>query len=149
MGRLTAVMSVICVLGGVATAQAQSTVGEVLEKGGQLVSKADFLEMMPMRIQSKWPNQQGEEELFFSVDGKITGTGHHYASRSDSPAAGTWAVEDDGKVCTPKRFTAWNNSTNNCWYFYRLNNEFFGALKTDAGTRVGKINSMGKQVASN
>lgn len=125
-------------------ALAQANVGELLEKGGQQFTKAEWLDSIPLRIQTKWPNGQGEEDLLFSEDGKITGTGHHYGSRSDSPANGQWKVEDDGKVCTPKTFTSWNSSTNQCWYFFKLGDSFFGAQKTEASSRIGKITSLQK-----
>ena len=63
-------------------AHAQSNVGELLEKGGFLVDKEAFTALLPLRMEGQWPNRQGEEVLFFSVDGKITGKGYHYASRS-------------------------------------------------------------------
>lgn len=144
MSRWTPVLLTALALNLASTAHAQSTVGELLEKGGKQLSKADMLEMMPMRYQGKWPNNQGEEELFFSEDGKITGTGYHYGSRSSSPANGQWAVEDDGKFCTPKTFVAWNSSTNLCWYIYQSGDAYFGSPKTDPSSRVGKINSIGK-----
>ncbi|PJI97593.1 hypothetical protein CLU85_2385 [Acidovorax sp. 69] len=127
-----------------AGAMAQSTVGELLEKGGKQNTKAEIMALMPMRIQQKWPNGQGEEELFFSVDGKITGTGSHYSSRTDSPVEGTWTVEEDGKFCAPKKFTKWGNSTNLCWYGFRLGENAFSALKTDADTKLFKTNSVTK-----
>ena len=89
-----------------AGAQAQSTVAELLEKGGKQVTKAEILELMPMRLQAQWPTGIGEEELDFSVDGKISGSGFHYPSKTNSPAEGSWAVEDDGKFCTPKSLLA-------------------------------------------
>ena len=127
-----------------AHASAQTTVGELLSQGGKAVSKADFLEWIPLRIKTKWPNRQGEEDLVLSADGKISGTGQHYQSRTESPAVGQWKVEEDGKVCTPKTFTAWNSSTNLCWYFFRLGDAAYGALKTEADSRVGRIDSFSK-----
>lgn len=127
------------------SAQAQSTVGELLQSGGRQLTKTDLLEMMPARYQGRWPNSQGEEELVFSVDGKITGTGKHYASNTESPAVGTWKVEDDGKLCTPKRFTMWGTSTDLCWYLFRLGNDLFGGLKNSSDAKIGgKINSFAK-----
>lgn len=140
----TSICWFFCACTASATVLAQSTVGELMEKGGQQFTKAEWLETIPLRIQSKWPNGQGEEELVFSEDGKITGTGHHYGSRSDSPASGQWKVEDDGKVCTPKTFTAWNSNTNLCWYFFKLGDSFYGAPKTEASSRIGKITSLQK-----
>lgn len=125
-------------------ALAQSTVGELLGQGGKQLSKADILDLVPLRYQAKWPNGQGEEELVFTEDGKITGKGYHYGSRSDSPASGQWKVEDDGKVCTPKTFTAWNSSTNSCWYLYQLNGAHYATGKTDGGSKIGKVNTLEK-----
>ena len=127
-----------------AGAQAQSTVAELLEKGGKQVTKAGILELMPMRLQAQWPTGIGEEELDFSVDGKISGSGFHYPSKTNSPAEGSWAVADDGKFCTPKKFTSWGTSTNLCWYMFKSGDKFFGAAKTDPGGKVGKINSIKK-----
>lgn len=134
-----ALLSSFCV-----AANAQSNVGELLEKGGKQLTKTDWLETVPLRLQTKWPNGQGEEELLLSEDGKITGTGHHYGSRSDSPASGQWKVEEDGKVCTPKSFTAWNSSTNLCWYFFKLDDNYYAGQKTEANSKVGKINKLEK-----
>lgn len=136
----------LVLLAPAAGAWAQSTVADLTAQGGSLLTKAQWLELLPLRIETQWPNRQGEEELFFSVDGKVSGKGYHYSSRSESAASGSWRVEDDGKVCTPKTFVAWNNSTNQCWYFFRLGADYFAAQKTDAETRLGKLKSMGKLV---
>lgn len=123
---------------------AQTTVGELLGKGGKQTTKAEFIALMPFQVQSKWPNGQGEEELFFSVDGKITGSGYHYQSRTSSPVEGTWSVDEDGKYCVPKRFTAWGTSTNLCFYGFRLGESSFSALTTDADSKLFKSNRVSK-----
>lgn len=125
-------------------AVSQSTVAELTEKGGVALTKADWQELIPLRIETQWPNRQGEEELFFSADGKISGKGYHYSSRTESPAMGSWRVEDDGKVCTPKTFTTWNSSTNLCWYFLKQGDNYFAAPKLDPDSKVGKLKAMGK-----
>jgi len=134
-----AAVGAIAFVGNVA---AQSTVGELLEQGGKQVAKADFLSLVPVRIESKWPNRQGEETLLLSADGKISGTGYHYGSRSESPAAGTWKVEDDGQICTPKTFSAWNNSTNLCWYAFKKGDDYFTSAKIDKDSKVSRVGSV-------
>lgn len=124
------------------SALAQTTVGDLLEKGGKQTTKAEIIASMPMRTQSKWPNGQGEEELLFSVDGKITGSATHFQSGTDSPVEGTWTVDETGKFCVPKRFTKWGNSTNLCWYGFRLGESTFGALKTEPDSKLFKTNSV-------
>lgn len=123
---------------------AQSNVGELLTKGGKRLDKNEMLALLPARIQLEWPNRQGEEELLLSADGKISGKGLHYTSRSESPATGTWQVEEDGRVCTPKTFTAWNNTTKLCWYVFQLDQTYFGGLKTEATGALYKVNSLVK-----
>lgn len=133
-------LAMVCAAG----AQAQSTVGELLEKGGALLGKADFASLLPLRMETQWPNRQGEEVLYFSVDGKITGKGFHYSSRSESAAEGSWTIEADGKVCKPQRFVAWNSSTNNCYYILKLGDDYFGAVKNEAGAAIRKLKSLTK-----
>lgn len=123
---------------------AQTTVGELLEKGGKQTTKAEIMALIPMRIQQKWPNGQGEEELFFSVDGNITGTGSHFASLTDSPVEGKWTVDEDGRFCAPKKFTRWGSSANLCWYGFRLGETSFGALQTASDSKLFKMNSVSK-----
>ena len=122
----------------------QTTVAELTGQGGVALTKADLQELLPLRIEMQWPNRQGEEELFFSADGKISGKGYHYSSRTESPAVGSWRVEDDGKVCTPKTFTAWNSSTNLCWYLLKQGDSYFGAPKLDPDSKLVKLKALGK-----
>ena len=139
--HLIAIVGLTCGL----SAHAQSTVGELLKKGGQQLTKADLMEMMPLRVQTKWPNLQGEDDLLFSLDGKITGKGLHYASQTESPAEGAWKLEDDGKLCAPKKFTKWGSKTDLCWYLFRLETDYFGGLTNVPDAKIsGKINSFAK-----
>lgn len=122
-------------------ATAQSTVGELLEQGGKQLAKADFIGLMPVRVEQKWANRQGEESLLLSADGKISGSGYHYGSRSDSPVTGSWSLADDGQICTPKTFTAWNNSTNLCWYVFVRNGTYFGSAKAEKDSKLVPVTS--------
>lgn len=138
-------MAILFALACASGAHAQSNVGELLEKGGALVSKDGFQALLPGRFEGQWPNRQGEEVLYFSVDGKITGKGYHYSSRSESPAEGTWTVEADGKICKPQRFTAWpNSSTNNCYYLFKLGADYYGSPKNEPGSAVRRLKSVAK-----
>ncbi len=71
MQKTLASISVLVAFIFTGPAQAQSTVAEVLEKGGKQLSKAEFLEMLPARLQQQWPNRQGEEELVLTADGAL------------------------------------------------------------------------------
>ncbi len=123
---------------------AQSTVGELLDKGGKQWQKADYEGMFPARLQYRWPNGQGEGDLVFTADGQLSGSEYHYASRSESPATGTWKVEDDGKFCAPKEMKAWRSRTNLCWYSFRLGDEQFMSLTTERDAKLLKIKALSK-----
>ena len=112
------------------------TVAEVVEKGGRPISKADFLSMLPFSTTLKWPNKQGEEDVVLHPDGRISGKGYHYSSRSESPIEGRWQAEEDGKVCTPKTFTAWNRSTSLCWYGFVLGETLYQSNTNEPSSKV-------------
>jgi hypothetical protein len=123
---------------------AQSTVGEITDKGGALLLRADIEALMPARVQYRWPNGQGEGDLVLTADGQLSGTESHYASRSDSPAVGTWKVAEDGKLCTPKEMKAWNRKTDLCWYMLRLGGDLFMAASPEKDVKVLKLKSFAK-----
>ena len=105
---------------------------------------ADYDALMPARVQYRWPNNQGEGDLVMTADGKITGTEYHFSSRSDSPAAGTWAVAEDGKICTPKEMKAWGRRTDLCWYTFRLGDDSFMSATTERDGKLMKIKSIAR-----
>ncbi len=126
-------------------AQAQSTVGELLDKGGKKLMKEDYSAMVPFRVAYQWPNRQGEGDLVYAADGTLTGEEYHYSSRSTSPATGTWVVDESGKWCLKKFMQVWNSRTDQCWYSWKLGNDYFGSLGEDKDTRVMKVKSFVKQ----
>ncbi|MES2960312.1 MAG: hypothetical protein V4792_19140 [Pseudomonadota bacterium] len=126
------------------SAAAQSTVGELLDKGAKKILKEDYLAMMPMRLQYQWPNRQGEGDLVFRADGSLSGSEYHYASRSESPATGTHELEDDGKWCMKKHMPVWNSRTDQCWHNYKLGDDYYGAFSDDKGARAIKVKSVSR-----
>jgi hypothetical protein len=136
--------AVLFTLTGCASVPDGPTVGELLAKGGRLVTKSEFVKTLPAKIHMKWPNGRGEEDLVLSADGKITGTGLTYSSKSTSPVEGKWTMADDGKLCSPKTFTAWGVSTNVCWYGYYVGNEAYGATSTDPSSKAMRVSATPK-----
>lgn len=108
------------------------------------MTKSEFVKTLPAKIHMKWPNGRGEEDLVLSADGKITGTGLTYSSKSTSPVEGKWTMADDGKLCSPKTFTAWGVSTNVCWYGYYVGNEAYGATSTDPSSKAMRVSATPK-----
>ncbi len=127
-------------------ANAQSNLGELLDKGGKKLLKADYIALAPFRVKYVWFQGGGEGDLVYAANGTLTGSEYHYPSRSESTAVGTWEVDDSGKWCIKKNLEAWNSKTDVCWYSFRLGDEYFGTLSdTDRNARVGKIQSVSRQ----
>ena len=119
------------------SAYAQSNLGELLDKGGKKLGKDFYAANFPATITYVWPNKLGEGEVLFKADGTLSGTEHHYSSRSNSPAVGTWTVDDDGKWCVKKQLSAWGRNTDVCWYSFALNGVLFGAMSdTDRNANI-------------
>ena len=140
----SALGAVLLALAGCASVPEGPTVGDIVAQGAKRITKQDFQDRLPARIQQQWPNGQGEEELFLARDGKVTGTGLHYASKGTSSVEGTWSVADDGKLCIPKKFTVWGTSTNLCWYGYTVGTTMYAAQTTEPSSKVYKVNSFTK-----
>lgn len=137
----------VCLLLAAAAAPslAQSTVGELLDKGGKKLLKADYDALVPFRVTYLWPQGGGEGDLIYKGDGTLAGSEYQYSSRSESPATGTWTADDEGKWCLKKHMTLWNSRTDRCWYTYRLGEIFYGSAAEDRGARIAKMKSFSKQ----
>ena len=132
-----------CLLLVFASAHAQSTVGELLDKGAKKLVKADYAALFPATFSYVWLNKEGEGDLLYKSDGTLSGIERHYASRTTSPATGTWTADDNGKWCIKKNLSAWKRDTDLCWYAFVLDGAYFGSLSdTDRSARVvsaGKV----------
>jgi hypothetical protein len=124
---------------------AQSTVGELLDKGGKKLVKADYDALAPFRTVYVWPQGGGEGDLVYKPDGTLSGSEYQYSSRSESPAVGTWNADDEGKWCIKKHMTTWNSRTDRCWYTWQLGTDFYGSAETDRSARIAKLKSVAKQ----
>lgn len=124
---------------------AQSTVGDLLDKGGQKLVKADYDALVPFRMTYVWPQGGGEGDLIYKPDGTLSGSEYQYSSRSESPTTGTWTADEEGKWCLKKYMTLWNSRTDRCWYTWKLGNDFYGSGETDRAARISKMKSLTKQ----
>ena len=106
-------------------ANAQSTLGEILDQGAKKITKEEWVAMLPVTTSGVWPSGTGEAALTFKPDGTISGNARHYPSGSTSSAYGTWTVDDTGKVCIDERFSSWPNTHQECSIRYRLGDQHF------------------------
>jgi hypothetical protein len=128
-----------------AAALAQSNIGELLDKGGKKVIKADFDALLPLRVKYKWPQGGGDGDLVYAADGTLQGTESHWRSRSDSPTTGTWTFDDNGRWCIKKSLIAWNTTTDLCWYLFQAGDRYFmSQADIDRSARIAPIESIAK-----
>ena len=138
MSFYRAILCTALLLGASFSALGQSTVGELLEKGGKKLLKEDYAALVPFRNVYQWPNRQGEGDLVFAADGTLSGSEYHNSSRSTSPATGTWVVDENGKSCIKKFMQLWNTRTDQCWYGWKLGEDYYGSLGDDKDAKVMK-----------
>jgi hypothetical protein len=110
--------------------RAQSTLGEILDRGATKISKDEWLAKLPVTTTDFWPaGRRGETQFRYSPDGTLVGTLFDYASGTSTDAAGTWTVDDAGKVCTSHRNLApppgWRAGAEECSIRYQLGDKTF------------------------
>ena len=79
---------------------AQSTVGELLDKGGKKLLKEDYAAMFPYAMKYWWPQGDGEGDLLVRADGTLSGTEYHYQRRGDRRRS---AADVAGRAVRPHR----------------------------------------------
>jgi hypothetical protein len=145
MSPYRAAICTVVLLGASFSAIGQSTVGELLEKGGKKLLKDDYTALAPFRVVYQWPNRQGEGDLVYLADGTLSGSEYHNSSRSTSPATGTWVADENGKWCMKKFMQLWNSRTDQCWYGWKLGDDYYSGLSEDKDAKVMKVKSVVKQ----
>lgn len=131
-------MVAVLVACGPGSAMAQSTVGEVLDKGGRFLTSAELKVLLTGAKFSGENNSGHPLELNLRADGSIDGmaifVGKNGRHRND-PVAGTWAVDDKDCYCqTTKNSTG---GTDFCRRVLSVGSEYF--LVTSDGDRDAKV----------
>jgi hypothetical protein len=109
--------------------QAQSTLGEILDRGATKITKEEWMARLPVTITDFWPAyRRGETQFTYNPNGTLVGTLFDYTSASTTEADGTWTVDDSGKVCTFHRNLAgapWPAGREECSIRYQLGDKTF------------------------
>ncbi len=133
----TSKLLAVCLLLGCASVQAQSNLGELLDRGIKKAGKDDVIAILPATLSYVWPNGQGEATILFIPDGSLSGSEHQYQSNSTSPATGTWSIDEAGRFCSDKYFSNWNSSFKGCYFGYLADGKYyFSASETDRSAKI-------------
>lgn len=133
----TIAASVVLVLLAIAQAHAQQTLGEVIDKGGQKLSKDELASLLPGTKHTSKTDLLGTRTWTHNADGKLSAisVGGPFNQRPVR-GEGTWNVIDPGRYC----FTIeWPRSTEKrCMFVYRLGDAYFG-VGNDADKSISQM----------
>ena len=113
-----------------AGAQAQSTLGDLLDQGARKLSAAEVLALGDVRIL----RQAADADAFMTLraDGTLVGMVHNKQGHGSSEAVGTWRVDANGRRCADVSLPAFQMTMQQCGYAFRLGGEiFFAASDAD------------------
>jgi hypothetical protein len=111
---------------GAAAAQAQSTLGALLDQGARkLASTAEIQALGDMRI----VRQSADSDAYVTLraDGLVVGMVHNKQGSGSSEAVGQWTVDATGRRCADVALPAFNMNWKQCGYVYRLGGDIYMA----------------------
>ena len=115
-------------------AHAQSTVKELLDKGGKKLSAVELKAVASGATLSGASPQAGNKAFTFAFDlapsGELSGKG--WTPEWMAPVKGRWSVNSAGQFCSHMANAAANDK-GNCGNFYKLENTYFTAAGDEKG----------------
>ncbi len=139
--RLTDLLRVLFLLSvlGSSAAQAQSTLGAVLDQGGLRITQAQWTAMLPHRNLGFGQQSQNRTTVTFTDDGKLTGSEslwsgyrtHANLSHGSRDISGSWRMEPDAKMCIDQVFGRYQAVYSGCFFMFRLGDYLY---HVDAGS---------------
>ena len=120
-------LSALCVLlGAVSLAHAQSTLGELLDRGARKLTPAEASSAAPLHVVRQSPDS--DALMTMHPDGTVRGVVHNKQGHGSSEAVGTWTMDDSGLRCVDVTLPAFNNMYwKTCGYTYRLGEQLYAA----------------------
>lgn len=123
---------------------AQTTLGELLDKGAKKLFKPEFVALLPGSVSGVWPDGKGEVDVVFKPDGTFSGNARHYASGSTSGSYGTWDMDENGKSCIVEHLPGWNTTHKGCTFRFLFGNDLYSS--SSDSDRDAKVILRGKGI---
>jgi len=118
-------------------AQAQSTVGELVDAGGKALTKDEINSTVRGGSVAGPTAAGGEGEVEFNNNGSMSGWVTNQTGRRGS-VFGTWTVDDNGKICRDVAIKYYESTqVKDCFIFYRLGDKLF--VGGGGGDRSGRL----------
>lgn len=123
----------------IASAHAQSTLGQVLTKGGTKITETQWRAMLPHRNFGFGQQSQNRTAITFTDDGQLSGSEDlwsGYRSHADlqhrsRALRGTWTMDAAGKLCVDQVFGRYEAFFAGCFFMFRSGDTIF---HVDAGS---------------
>lgn len=132
----------------ISVVHAQNTVGELLDAGGVKITKDQQIALVSgTNVSGLSASGRAEMNVDFKADGTFSGVLTAKGPGGTSPTIGKWSVDDNGKMCTDERMTAWNMQHKACFYSYRLGEANYRTTSDseDRGTKILKSTAVVKK----
>jgi hypothetical protein len=118
MNSLAAVVLFSC-----GAAQAQSSLGQLLDGGALKLSSAEVQSLGEVRFVRRAAD--ADAYMTMRADGTVVGMIHNKEGHGSSEAVGTWSVEANGRRCAEVELAAFRMQMRQCGYTYRLGRDFY------------------------
>ena len=117
-------------------AHAQSTLGELLERGARkLATTAELQALGDLRVFRA--THDSDAYITLRADGIVIGMVHNREGHGSSEAIGSWKIDDGGRRCVDVALPAFNMNWTQCGYTYSLGRTiFFAPSDSDLGSPV-------------
>ncbi|WP_139379480.1 hypothetical protein [Zoogloea sp. LCSB751] len=119
------------------SAQAQTTLGEILDKGGHVLEKDELTKTLVGANFSGVRASGGTIDASVNADGRIGGYLQN-PGRAALNFIGVWKIADDGRFCFDYKANAPNTlPATACTYYFQLGDEYFvSSSKSDLAASV-------------
>ena len=115
----------VIVLLSCGAAQAQSSLGQLLDGGAVKLAPAEVKALGDMRFVRKAAD--ADAYMAMRADGTVVGMVHNKQGHGSSEAVGTWRIDENGKRCADVDLPAFHMQMQQCGYIYRLGRDIFFA----------------------
>lgn len=107
-----------CLLLAASAAQAQATLGELLDQGARKLHLAEVRALGDLRLMRSAPD--ADALLTMRADGSVVGVVHNKQGHGSSEAVGSWTMDGNGRLCVEVALPAFNSHWKQCGYTYRI-----------------------------
>src|SRR5471030_3272359 len=133
----TAVVSLL-VLPLEALCQQSTTVGEILDKGGNKLTKEEVIKLVTGATVSgismtNYPTFKSE--YTYKGDSSMSGGASRVSVGGFTSVKGRWSVTEDGQLCTD-RTTSLDNSKAYCDHYFSLGGKYYASRASDKAALV-------------